>query len=146
MKKTQTPPGLPLSGEERTGSPLTRGYGGVAFADYLTAHLKTPFKYGVNDCVLFAVRWAELASGKKYMPKVTWTNKAEAHRAIADMGGLEAAFDRNLTRINPNFARDGGLAIAGGIAYLFSGAHICCPGKDGLVFKSRLEATCAWFY
>jgi hypothetical protein len=115
-------------------------------SNYIAAHLKTPFEYGVNDCVLFAVGWAELASGKPYLHGLRWTNQTEAHRLVKKMGGLEAAFDRNFTRIKPNFARDGDLALAGGIAYLFSGAHICGVSKDGLIFKSRLEATCAWSY
>lgn len=112
--------------------------------DYITAHLKTPFQYGVHDCVLFAVGWAELASGRQYLPNVTWKDEKSAQRAIKKVGGLEASFDKHLTRIAPNFAKDGDLALSGGIAYLFSGPHICGLGKDGLIFKSRMEAECAW--
>lgn len=112
--------------------------------EYITAHLKTPFQYGVHDCVLFAVGWAELASGRQYLPKVNWNDKESAQRAIKKVGGLEAAFNKHLTRIEPNFAKDGDLALSGGIAYLFSGPHICALGKDGLIFKSRVEAECAW--
>jgi hypothetical protein len=133
----------------------------MTLADYITAHLKTPFQYGVHDCVLFAVGWAELASGRQYLPKVTWKDEKSALRAIMKYVGagfkpvvraglkpaptpLEAAFDKCFTRIAPNFAKDGDLALSGGIAYLFSGPHICALGKDGLIFKSRMEAECAW--
>jgi hypothetical protein len=113
---------------------------------YITAHLAEPFKYGVNDCVLFAVGWAERSTGKRFLPSVLWTNEQEALFLVEQMGGLEAAFTQNFTRIEPNFARDGDLAIADGIAYLFSGPHIVGVGKDGLVFKSRLEAQCAFSF
>lgn len=116
----------------------------MTLADYITAHLKTPFAYGTADCVLFAVGWAELAAGRRYLPDVTWIDERSALRAIKKMGGLETAFDKCFTRIEPNFARDGDLALAGGIAYLFSGPHICGLGKNGLIFNSRMAAECAW--
>jgi hypothetical protein len=112
--------------------------------DYIAAHLSMPFAWGVNDCVLFAVGWAEIASGKQYLPDTKWTNEFEALRLVKELGGLEAAFSENFTPIRPNFAHDGDLAICGGIAYLFSGAHIVSVGKDGLIFKNRREANCAF--
>lgn len=116
----------------------------MTLPDYIAAHLSMPFEYGVNDCVLFAVGWAEIASGKKYLPDVKWTNQVEALRMVKELGGLEAAFAESFTPIQPNFARDGDLALCEGIAFLFSGAHIVGVGKDGLIFKNRLEAQSAW--
>jgi hypothetical protein len=112
--------------------------------EYIAARLKKPFQWGANDCVLFAVGWAEIASGKKYLPPITWTNEEEALAALRELGGMEAAFDKHFTRIEPNFARDGDLAILNGTAYLFSGAHIVGIGKQGIVINSRLAAEAAW--
>ncbi len=116
----------------------------MTLPDYIAAHLKTPFQWGVNDCVLFALRWVEMRRAAQVIPAITWTNEKQAARAIKQHGGLVAAFDRTFARIAPNFAQDGDLALAGRIVYLFSGAHLVSPGKLGLVFKSRMEAEHAW--
>jgi hypothetical protein len=114
--------------------------------DYITARMEQPFAWGVNDCILFAVGWAELATEKKYIPEVTWSNEKEALQVLKDLGGMIAAFDRNFSRIEPSFARDGDLAIVDETAYLFSGPHIVGVGKAGLIFKNRTEASCAYSY
>ena len=118
----------------------------MTLPEYIYMHLNTPFEWWVHDCVLFAGRWAEMSSGKKYIPEVTWTNRKEANEVLGSMGGIIAAFDNNFTRIEPNFARDGYLAIHNGTAHIFSGSHIVGHGMRGLVFKSRMEAECAYSY
>lgn len=116
-------------------------------ADYIAGHLKSPFKWGEHDCVTFAIRWVEIASGKSYLANYKpWTNEIEAIRRVKRLGGLEKVFDKNLKRIPANFAKDGDVAVVDGTAYLFSGVHIVGPGMDGLIFKNRMEATCAWSY
>jgi len=114
--------------------------------DYIHARMEQPFVWGVNDCILFAVGWANIATDRNHLPEVTWTNEKEALKVLKGLGGMVAAFDRNFTRIEPNFARDGDLAIVDETAYLFSGPHIVGVGKTGLIFKNRSEASCAYSY
>lgn len=118
-----------------------------ALPDYITSHLNTPFKWGEHDCVCFAIGWVQIATGIDYLaPHKPWSNKEEAHAIIERLGGLELMFDKHLKRILPGYAKDGDITLVDGTAYLFSGPQIVGPGKDGLVFKNRLEATCAWSY
>ena len=118
----------------------------MILAHYITDKLSVPFEYGVNDCVLFTVGWAELATGKKYLPEKIWKNEKEALDLIKKHGGLIAAFDQHFKRIEPNYAQDGDLTIVDGIAHIFSGAAIVSVGKHGLLNKNRLAATIAWTY
>lgn len=115
--------------------------------DYIAAHLKTPFQWGVHDCVCFAIGWVEIATGIDYLNKYKpWNTEKKAQSIIKRVGGLEKMFDKHLKRIPAGFAKDGDVALVDGTAYLFSGAQIVGPGRDGLVFKDRMEATCAWSY
>lgn len=139
------------SKSEKQGSSLHLAPCTLSLQSYIAAHLKKPFQWGVNDCVLFAVGWAELTTGKKYLPEVDWTTELGAMRAIKKQGGLFEAFNRHFTIINPNYADDGDLAIShqglsAPVAFLFSGANICGVGKQGLIFKSRTTAECAFTY
>lgn len=116
----------------------------MILADYIASKLSVPFAYGVNDCILFTVGWAEISSGRKYLPEVIWKNEKEAVSLVKKNGGLVAVFDNNFTRIEPNFAQDGDLTVVDGIAYLFSGPQIVSVSKSGLVFQNRMAAKEAW--
>lgn len=119
----------------------------ITLPDYIAARLQAPFEWGVHDCVCFAVGWVEAATGIDYLSEYRpWNDAEQAKAAIERAGGLELAFDRHLQRILPSFAKDGDLTLVDGTAYLFSGAQIVGPGKNGLIFKNRLEATCAWSF
>lgn len=119
----------------------------MTLAGYITSHLGRPFKWGEHDCVLFAVGWLEIATGRDYLGQYKpWSSAREATRKVSDAGGLEALFDANLQRINPHLAVDGDLALIDGTAFLFSGPHVVSVGEGGLVFKSRLDAGAAWHY
>lgn len=117
----------------------------MTLADYLTAGLLEPFEWGVNDCVLFAARWAQLRTGTDYLADVPrWHGKREALRLLQQMGGIEAVLDARLPRIAPNEARDGDLALYGSSLCIVSGPHLVGPSETGLVFVSRMETACAW--
>lgn len=119
----------------------------MTLADYIAAHLDKPFEWGSNDCVLFAIGWLELATGRDYLgPYKPWSSAKEAIRKVDDAGGLAPLFDANLERINPNLAADGDIALIDRTAYLFSGPHVVSVGESGLVFIDRMEAKCAWHY
>ncbi len=118
----------------------------MTLADYIAFHLQTPFKWGSHDCVCFAVNWLSIVAERDLLaPFEPWADERSAQRAIKKYGGIEKQFDKCLTRVaSAHYARDGDVTLVDGTAYLFSGAHIVGPGKNGLVFKSRMEATCAW--
>lgn len=118
----------------------------MTLADYITKRLEAPFEWGVHDCVCFAVGWLSIASGRDLLaPFAMWKDESSAQRAIKKYGGIEKQFGLNLKRIaSAHYARDGDVTLVDGTAYLFSGSHIVGPGRNGLIFKNRMEATCAW--
>lgn len=117
----------------------------MTLPDYITGKLQTPFQWGVHDCVCFAIGWLSIVAMEDLLaPYRPWKTEKKAHAIIKKHGGLELIFDKNLKRILPSYARDGDITLVGGTAYLFSGSQIVGPGTNGLVFKNRLEATCAW--
>jgi hypothetical protein len=117
----------------------------MTLPDYITANLKTPFAWGSHDCVCFAVGWLSIVAMDDFLAEYRpWTTDKKARAIIKKLGGLDLMFDKKLKRILPSYARDGDVTLIDGTAYLFSGSQIVGPGKDGLIFKNRLEATCAW--
>jgi hypothetical protein len=118
----------------------------MMFANYMSQHLNAPFKWGHNDCICFVVGWVELVTGKDYLSEYSWANEREALQLIKELGGIEAMFDKHLRRVPPNFAKDGDITYLDGTAYLFCGSRIASVGKNGLLFKNRMEAKCAWSF
>ena len=121
----------------------------MTLPDYIAAHLGRPFTWGSHDCVLFAVGWLELATGKDYLSQHRpWSTAREAIRKVDDLGGLELLFDANLERINPHLAVDGDLTLIDRTAFLFSGPHVVSVGESGLIFIDRMDEKCksAWHY
>ena len=118
----------------------------MTLAEYITINLNRKFVWGDWDCVLFAIGWLEIATGRDYLSQhKPWKSKAEALRKVKKLGGLEAMFDKHLQSINPNMAHDGDLTIINDCAALFSGVHIVClEAESGLVFIDRMEAKKAW--
>lgn len=117
----------------------------MTLADYISERLEWPFAWGSHDCVLFAIGWLSIRAGREMMPVLPkWTNAKEAAAVVESVGGLECQYDQHLTRINPNFARDGDIALVNGTTYLFSGAQIVGPGINGLIFMDRKHACSAW--
>jgi len=114
--------------------------------DYIIHHLQTPFEWGKNDCVLFVGRWAEMHTGKEYLPKTLWKTEIGAQRKLKQMGGLEAVFDARFRRIEPNYAKDGDIGLVDGVACLFSGSHVVGLGMQGMIHVSRRRAQHAWTY
>ena len=117
----------------------------MTLAQYITDRLQTPFAWGSHDCVCFAIGWISIVAMEDLMaPYRPWSTEKKARAIIKKLGGLELMFDKNLKRILPSYAKDGDVALIDGTAYLFSGNQIVGPGKNGLIFKTRLDATCAW--
>lgn len=119
----------------------------MTLAEYITSNLKREFEWGNFDCVLFAAGWVTHATGGDPLADVKkWKSERQALRGIKAVGGLEKALDERFTRINPNFAKDGDLALYKGAVCIFSGPHIVGPNKNGLEFINRMEAECAWSF
>lgn len=119
----------------------------MTLPEYITANLQKPFAWGSHDCVLFAVGWLNVSTGRDHLAEFgSWGNAREAMRIVKRLGGLERAVDARLTRINPHLAKDGDLALYKRCLCLFSGAYIVGPSHDGLAYINRLEAECAWSY
>lgn len=117
---------------------------------YIAARLETPFAWGSNDCVSFAIGWVEIATGHSLLPTKMWQSELQAARIIKQQGGLFAVLEKNFTRLkHPNYAQNGDLVLVDGdrpTVYLVSGARIVAPGESGLVFRPRREAQHAWTY
>jgi hypothetical protein len=119
----------------------------MTLPEYITSKLQAPFAWGTHDCVCFAIGWVSIASGKSLLDSYDkWGDEISATKAIKKYGGIEKQLDKQIKRINPNMAKDGDVALVDGTVYLFSGNQIVGPGKSGLVFKSRMEAKCAWSF
>ncbi len=119
----------------------------ITLPDYIAGRLGRPFQWGDHDCVLFAIGWLEIATGKDYLSQhKPWASAREAIRKVDGLGGLEALFDANLVRINPHLAVDGDLTLIDRTAFLFSGPHVVSVGESGLIFLTRMDAKCAWHY
>jgi hypothetical protein len=117
----------------------------MTLPSYIAAHLGRPFSWGENDCVLFAIGWLELATGRDYLGAYKpWSSAREAIRKVDQAGGLESLFDAALDRIHPHMALDGDIAVVDRTAFLFSGPHIASVGESGLIFLNRMDAKAAW--
>jgi hypothetical protein len=123
----------------------TSGLRKVDLATYITEHINRPFEWGEHDCCTFAVGWVQIKTGRDYLAEHRpWRTARQASKKLRALSGLFFLFDENLTRINPNMAQDGDLTIIDGVASLFSGRHVVAAGMDGLVYKDRVRAECAW--
>ena len=117
----------------------------MTFEEYIAERLELPFVWGQNDCVLFAIGWLNIRTGKNWLaPLPPWSTAKEAMRIVQQIGGLEREFDRRLCRVNPGVARNGDITLINRRALLFCGPHIVGPGPAGLAFFNRTKATCAW--
>lgn len=116
----------------------------MTLSEYISRHLEAPFQYGVNDCVIFSISWAQIKVGRELLPLITWHDENSANDAINSVGGLVEAIDSEFNRIEGNYAVDGDLAIVKGIVHIYSGRHVVSVGKTGLKFRSRQLAEISW--
>jgi hypothetical protein len=117
----------------------------MTLPEYITLHHNMPFKWGENDCCTFSIGWLELVMGKDFLSEHRpWSTALEASRKVKDLGGLPFLLSNNLAQINPNFGRDGDLAMVDDVLCLFSSRHVVSVGKEGLTFIDRMLAKSAW--
>src|SRR5688500_10540693 len=117
----------------------------MTLPEYITAHLRKPFKWGANDCCTFIGGWIQIKTGRDYLTEHRpWSTARQAAKKLKELGGIQALLQSNLKPINPNMAQDGDLTIYQGTAHLFGGRHIVSVGIDGLIFTDRTVAKEAW--
>lgn len=118
----------------------------------LNEHLDTiePFKWGTNDCCMFAVRCVEVMTGIDYGKKFRgYKTSLGAQKHLDKYGGVEGIATECLGESkNPKLAKRGDVishenddAIALGICV---GSKIAAIGKDGVVFLPMKNAIKAW--
>jgi hypothetical protein len=117
----------------------------MMLVEYIQANLKTSFTWGFFDCATFSSAWVQSRTGVNLLDGVTpWKTERQARRVMAATGGAASWIDRFFPAVHPNFAVDGDIGIYDQSIGIFSGAHIVCPGPDGLIFTDRTKAQCAW--
>jgi cell wall-associated NlpC family hydrolase len=116
-------------------------------AAFIDARRAAPFKWGENDCVLFAADAVRAIAG---------IDLAEGHRGLSEFGALrlwrrtggvlplvEARLSR---RDAPGFAQRGDVVsvpIDGSdtLGIVVGNGHWCAPGAGGLVFRPMTEVS-----
>lgn len=114
----------------------------IALYNYIKTVEETPFKWGVNDCCLFACNCVEVMTGSD--PGAEYRGKYKTAkgsvRALKKYGGgsIENAFTRVFGQIHPPLlAHRGDLALVDtplGLAVgVVLGSQVKCVGETGLV-------------
>ena len=116
---------------------------------FIKSRKKTPFWWGVHDCVLFAVGCANAMIGGDLAEKYRYSSEEEAAAIIKGAGGFRELVSFNMgPEIPPKMAQRGdwvmilqddheALAVCIGIMAI-------AAGKDGLVTRPMSEAITAW--
>lgn len=118
---------------------------------FIDARQAAPHAWGraANDCVGFVLGAIEAQTGITVAPEITWSDERTGRRAIAKLGGLEAAFDAHFTRFPPALAGRGDIA---GVrddgdrlhVMLVEGATLVGPGAAGNARLPRSAMVAAW--
>lgn len=125
-------------------------------AQQLAVYLQSatrPFEWRAANCCHFAAGWVELVEGRHPMAGLDATDDAEAAmRLVRRLGGLEAAWTRQLARpaISVALARLGDVVLLPLGNGRFSAG--VCNGRlaafvdehGAVVFRPTLEAVAAW--
>lgn len=117
----------------------------------VTQRLAEPFAWGENDCVLFAADCIEAMTGIDTVAQLRgqWASQGEAVRAIARVGGLNAAVERmGFTKVPPLFAQRGDLVLhrrdGTDALAICLGDKLAGPSESGLLFFGLENGVKAW--
>ena len=125
----------------------------IALERYIRQWQRQPFRYGVHDCVRFAVGWVDLRLGSKYLQDLPqwypYTNESEALKIIRENGGLEDLITKHLGVPLPRL-----LVLEGDIALIDQTEHIlgiATPHQvvgpslaGGVIAIPRTFVRCGW--
>lgn len=83
-----------------------------ALLAFIDGRYGIPYEWGrgKNDCVSFVLQAIKEQTGHERATSVRWHDEKSGLKAIAKLGGLEAAFDRHFQRIPPARAMRGDIA------------------------------------
>lgn len=121
-------------------------------SDYLTAMRFTPFKWGENDCVLFAVKGVEAMTGvNTYQEYLGYKSKTGALRIIRDGGGIDAIVSKHFGPGHRNVmkAKRGDLVLIKDTDMRLglvddSGQFALVPADNGLVKEKLSKVWRVW--
>lgn len=114
-------------------------------------HMKhKPFEWGYNDCVLFALRFAQLHSEYNILEELPpWSDENSANSAIETLGkDLKEAAYKFLPTVGmkikpPILAKYGDIIVVstprGYMLTLCLGTTLAAPGDEGVVFLKRRD-------
>lgn len=117
---------------------------------FIKSREKTPFQWGVHDCVLFACDCAHAMTGIDLAEKYRgYSTEEGAAEIIGKAGSLRELVTLNIgSEISPTLARRGDFVLIeqGGNPALSVciGQCVIAAGKNGLVVRPMKEAISAW--
>ena len=121
--------------------------------DVIEAALDRPFRWGENDCCLFAADVVHVLTGRDPAAdyRGRYASAAQAAKLIQRLGGIEAIPGAaGFEEVAVAFARRGDVALAVNDGNLLlgvvdmTGRGIAVPGAKGLVFLPLESALKAW--
>ena len=119
---------------------------------YRHGRARTPFAWGVNDCVTLAADWVLEAAGVDPLGDLRgqWDTAAGAARLLRDLGGMHSAVSDRLGPAleSPKLASRGDVAMLdlerGETLGVVVGTHAIAPGADGILLVPMSRASAAW--
>lgn len=121
-------------------------------SEYIQAKEKEPFKWGENDCILFAAKAYEVITGEDhYSQYLPYSTKEEAYKILRKNKGFEGIIGKNIGLGHNNYlmAKRGDPVLMNipdmtcGIVD-DSGQYIIAPGENGIVRRPLSEAIYIW--
>lgn len=120
----------------------------MRLSEYVLSKKNQPFKYGVNDCCLFAAGAVEVITGGNPIPEFigAYDSLKTSIKALKTLGAgtLEKTMDAKFTEIQIGYAQTGDLAFHDGSIGVIIDADALFVSDDGLVRISRDKWTKAW--
>ncbi len=115
---------------------------------YLISKKNEPFKYGVNDCCLFAAGAVEAITGENPIPEFigaydSLKTSIKARKTIG-AGTVEKSMDAKFNAIAIGYAQTGDLAFHDGSIGVIVDADALFVSDDGLFRVSRDKWSKAW--
>lgn len=124
------------------------------FSDYLTEVRFKPFKWGENDCVLFAAKGLEVITGvNTYSDFLGYKNKKQAVEILTSKGGMDSIVSEHLGPGHRSVMK----AKRGDVVLLKlpdltcgmvddTGQFVVAPGKNGLERIDLIKSWRIWSY
>ena len=115
----------------------------IKLTEFLAQRKEMPFKWGKNDCCLFAADWVELVSGQDPAKSFRgqYRTKNGAFKQLFKLGfkDIKSVFKASLNHeIEPLYAQRGDIALVNHGGELVGGIiqinRVACVGEHGLIY------------